>query len=81
MIKKVSNTLIKYIADVFENYKIKTSVQFNPNTLVQITADFITTGPIQIKMSIDTRGDILKEDTDNILLEKGGAKLQLEQVV
>ena len=57
------------------------AVQFNPNTLVQITADFITTGPIQIKMSIDTRGDVLKEDTDNILLEKGGAKLQLEQVV
>ena len=57
------------------------AVQFNPNTLVQITADFITTGPIQIKMSIDTRGDILKEDTDNILLEKSGAKLQLQQIV
>ena len=59
------------------------AVQFNPNSLVQITADFITTGPIQIRMELEpVPSEVLREDSTNILLEQdSGATLLLQQVL
>ena len=55
------------------------AVQFTPSSVVEITADFITTGPIEIKMDVLTPGSILQEDTDDILLDQdAAAKLLLE---
>ena len=56
------------------------AVQFTPNQLVQITADFITTGSVEIRMSIaDTVSGFLQEDSGEILLEQdSAAKLLLE---
>ena len=58
------------------------AVQFNPNTLVQITADFITTGEIQIRATVDPRDALLQEDSGDIRLDQdSGAKLLLQQDV
>lgn len=55
------------------------AVQFTPNSLVQISADFITTGSIQIKMNLTTPEKILQENSDDILLDQDAtAKLALE---
>jgi len=47
------------------------AVQFTPNSLVQITADFITTGSIEIRMDLSVDQKLLQEDADLILLEQG----------
>lgn len=58
------------------------AVQFSAGTLVQITADFITTGPIQIKALIDSGDALLQEDSGDIRLDQdSGAKLLLQQDV
>ena len=55
------------------------AVQFSPSTTVQFTADFITTGAIQIRMKIDPTSDVLQESGDDILLDQdANAKLLLE---
>ena len=55
------------------------AVQFTPNQLVQITADFITTGPVEIRMALVTPDSILQEDTGEIRLDQdSAAKLLLE---
>lgn len=55
------------------------AVQFTPNQLVQITADFVTTGSIQIRMNLITPDALLQEGGDDILLDQdSGAKLLLE---
>lgn len=58
------------------------AVQFNPNTLVQITADFITTGEIQIRATVNPRDALLQEDAGDIRLDQDrNAKLLLQQNV
>lgn len=55
------------------------AVQFTPNSLVQISADFVTTGSIEIKMSLAPLEDVLQENADGILLDQDAtAKLALE---
>ena len=55
------------------------AVQFSPNSLVQITADFITTGSIEIRMNLSTPDKVVQEDSSNILLDQDAtAKLALE---
>lgn len=55
------------------------AVQFSPDSVVQITADFITTGPIQIRMDLATPFDLLQETGDNLLLDQDStAKLSLD---
>ena len=55
------------------------AVQFTPSSVVEITADFITTGPIEIKMEVDPTYKVLQEDADDILLDQDAtAKLLLE---
>ena len=56
------------------------AVQFNPNSLVQTTADFITTGPIRINAKIETGPAVLQEDSGEIRLDQdSSAKLLLQQ--
>ena len=46
---------------------------------MQITADFVTTGAIQLRMKLITPDTILQEGGDDILLDQGtNAKLLLE---
>ena len=55
------------------------AVQFAPDNTVQITADFVTTGPIQIRMKIEVPPALLQEDGDDLLLDQDNtAKLLLE---
>lgn len=55
------------------------AVQFAPDSTVQITADFVTTGLIQIRMKIETPDSLLQEGGDDLLLDQDNtAKLLLE---
>ena len=57
------------------------AVQFATSELVQITADFVTTSKIEMRMDLEVPGKLLQENTDDILLEQGIADdLLLEQV-
>lgn len=56
------------------------AVQFNPNNIVQITADFVTTGPIEIRFKLEVPDALLQEDSGDIRLDQdSGAKLLLQQ--
>jgi len=55
------------------------AVQFSTSNAVQMTANFITTGDIQIRMTIGPRSAVLQGNSDDILLEQDAvAKLLLE---
>lgn len=48
------------------------AVQFAPDSTVQVQADFITTGTIQLRMDLEATSDMLQEDSaSKILLEQG----------
>ena len=47
------------------------AVQFTPNQMVQITADFITTSKIEIRMDLEVVSKALQENDDELLLEQG----------
>ena len=47
------------------------AVQFSPDSVIQIEADFITTGSIQIRMDLESSGKLLQENSDDILIEQG----------
>ena len=56
------------------------AIQFTPDSAVQITADFITTGEIQLRMKLQTGDALLQEDSGDIRLDQdSGAKLLLQQ--
>jgi hypothetical protein len=58
------------------------AIQFTPDSAVQITADFITTGEIQLRMKLETPDTLLQEDSGDIRLDQdSGAKLLLQQDV
>ena len=46
------------------------AVQFAPDNTVQITADFITTGEIQIRMNLETADTTLTEGGDEVVLDQ-----------
>jgi hypothetical protein len=55
------------------------AVQFSPSEAVQIIANFITTGAIQIRMKTDPINAVLQENSDHVLLDQdAAAKLLLE---
>lgn len=57
------------------------AVQFTTAQIVQITADFITTSKIEIRMELDPADKLLQENSDDILLEQGTTDaLALESV-
>lgn len=58
------------------------AIQFAPDNTVQITADFVTTGEIQLRMSLDPTDGLLQEDSGEIRLDQDStAKLLLQQDV
>ena len=55
------------------------AVQFAPDNTVQITADFVTTGAIEIRMNLVTPDDLVQEDGSVLRLNQdAAAKLLLE---
>lgn len=55
------------------------AIQFSPNNTVQITADFITTGELRLRIKTIVPDALLQENSDSILLDQdSGAKLLLE---
>ena len=58
------------------------AIQFTPDSAVQITADFITTGEIQLRMKLETPDALLQENSGDIRLDQdSSAKLLLQQDV
>ena len=58
------------------------AIQFAPDSTVEITADFITTGEIELKMRTESADALLQEDSGDIRLDQdGSAKLLLQQDV
>lgn len=56
------------------------AVQFTTAVIVRITADFITTGPIELKMKREQADALLQEDSGEIRLDQDStAKLLLQQ--
>ena len=49
------------------------AVQFAPDNTVQITADFITTGEIQLRMDLETADTTLTEGGDEVVLDQDDA--------
>lgn len=63
----------------FEGVLTSCALQFAPTETVEITADFITTGAIDLKTILTPTASLLQEDSDDILLDQDGtAKLMLE---
>ena len=55
------------------------ATQFTPSNVVEIAADFITTGDVSLKISLTPSQAILQENSDDIRLDQDGtAKLMLE---
>ena len=56
-----------------------TAIAFNTGEVVKMTADFVTTGEINLKVMTTSEYKVLQENTDNILLEQDAtANLLLE---
>jgi hypothetical protein len=56
------------------------AIQFSPDSTVQITADFITTGELSLRMKLDNPEVLLQEDDGEIRLDQDStAKLGLQQ--
>jgi hypothetical protein len=53
------------------------AVQFAPNNTVQVQADFISTGPIQLRMDLEVESKLLQEDANDILTEEGAGNAVL----
>lgn len=55
------------------------AMQFSPDSAVQFTADFITTGAIELKTLLESADKLLQENSDDILLDQDAtARLLLE---
>lgn len=54
------------------------AVQFSPSNAIQIEADFITTGAIEIRMELNPPDKLLQEAGDAILLDQGTGAVGLE---
>jgi len=46
------------------------AVQFSTKNIVQITADFITTGPVQLRMKIEVPDSLTQEDSGGLVLNQ-----------
>jgi hypothetical protein len=55
------------------------AVQFAPGTIVEMTAEFITTGPIRLRVKTIPDNKVLQESRDDILLEQGVAASLLQE--
>lgn len=59
------------------------AIQFTPDSAVQITADFVTTGELRLRMKVAQPGDLLlREDSGDIRLDQdSSAKLLLDKEI
>lgn len=55
------------------------AVQFAPGSIVEMTADFITTGPIRLRVKTDSTTKVLQENADDILLDQDAAASLLQE--
>ena len=55
------------------------AVQFAPGTIVEMTAEFITTGPIRLKVKTIPDNKVLQENTDDILLDQDATASLLQE--
>ena len=56
------------------------AVAFQPDSIVEVTADFITTGPIRLRTGVGTMSYLLQENGDRLKLEQDASSyLALEQ--
>lgn len=55
----------------FNGVLTSTAISFAVGDLVVVTADFITTGPVQMRMSLIDAPEILQENSDKLVLEQG----------
>ena len=63
----------------FDGILTSCASQFSPSSAVQFTADFVTTGDIQLKVLLEQADKLLQENSDDILLDQDAtAKLLLE---
>jgi hypothetical protein len=63
----------------FDGVLTACAMNFAPASLVQFTADFITTGPIELQTSLAPTDNLLQENDDEILLDQDAtARLLLE---
>lgn len=63
----------------FDGVLTSCASQFSPSSAVQFTADFVTTGEIQLKVQLERADKLLQENSDDILLDQDStAKLLLE---
>jgi len=61
-------------------YKVKgiitaAAVQFSPGDIVQITADFITTGPVELKVDLEVPSALTQEDGSKLLENNSNQEL------
>jgi|TARA_B100000035_G_scaffold314170_1_gene329683 hypothetical protein len=76
-----ANTADDAIFYEFTGVLTSCAVSFSPGETVQIQADFISTGAIQLRMDLAVVNKLLQENTDEILLEQGTTDaVLLEQV-
>ena len=54
------------------------AVQFAPDNTVQIQADFISTGTIQLRMAVEVPDKVLQENSDQLLLDHSSDAVALE---
>ncbi len=59
------------------------AIQFTPDSTVQITADFVTTGELKLRMKVAPSGDLLlRENSGDIRLDQdSSAKLLLDNEI
>lgn len=55
------------------------AVQFAPSTIVEMTAEFITTGPIRLRVKTVVGNKVLQENADDILLEQDATASLLQE--
>ena len=69
----IANNLSHAVWYEFDGILSSCAVAFNLNELAVVTADFVTTGPVQIRMVLVDPDDLLQEAGDELLLEQGGS--------
>lgn len=55
------------------------AIQFAPGTIVEMTAEFVTTGKIQLLSNLTPLSRVLQENSDDILLEQDAAASLLQE--
>ena len=74
-----SGTALQEIWYEFTGVLTACAVQFSPSDAIQFTADFITTGSIQIRMDLVPPPKLLQENSDDILLEQGTTDVLMQE--